>query len=109
MPNRYSLDRKIEALDLIDRYAGDMRLVREMLCIPQPTLARWRRREAELRRRHKALLRRHRDRLLARMRLDLLERGGTILARLDEETMEPGAIDAADRRHWRTDQPSPDN
>lgn len=95
MPNRYSLDCKIEALDLIDRHAGNTQLVSEMLAIPRRTLFGWRGREAELRRRHRRLMRRHRQRLLSRMRLDLLERGGAILARLDEDSLDDEHLTSA--------------
>ena len=92
MTRRYALNSKIDALNQIDLYDGDVALVSKMLAIPARTLHRWLHKEAELRRRHRARQKRQRDRLAAELQLEMLERGKMILSRLDEERLDKAPL-----------------
>ena len=52
MPATYTLDTKIEALNLLDRHDGDFRLVQSILKIPLKLLRDWRANHVKLRHKH---------------------------------------------------------
>ena len=87
MSRRYSLKTKINALNEIDEHDGDVARVAEFLEIPARTLQRWLHNEDDLRRRYRLKRQRQRDRLTLDLQFEMLERGKTILARLDAETL----------------------
>lgn len=92
MMRRYALNSKIDALNQIDLYDGDIALVSKLLAIPARTLHSWLQKEEELRRRHRARQKRQRDRLAADLQLEMLERGKLILSRLDEERLDKAPL-----------------
>ena len=75
MTRRYSLDDKIDALNQIDRCDGNTAMVSDVLEIPERTLKTWKQRETDFRRKYRKRQERQRDRLVADLRLDMLERG----------------------------------
>ena len=52
MPATYTLDNKIEALNLLDRHDGDFKLVQSILKIPLKLLRDWRANHVKLRHKH---------------------------------------------------------
>ncbi|MCY3832127.1 MAG: hypothetical protein OXG85_03860 [Chloroflexi bacterium] len=87
MNRRYSLNTKINALNELDEHDGDVARVSEFLEIPSSTLSAWLRLEDELRRRYRRRLQRQRDRLTLDLQVEMLQRGKSILARMDAETL----------------------
>ncbi len=87
MSRRYSLKTKIDALNEIDEHDGDVARVSEFLEIPARTLRGWLHDEDHLRGRYGAKLKRQRDRLTLDLQFEMLERGKSILARMDGETL----------------------
>ncbi len=87
MARRYCLDKKIEALNLIERHDGDTALASDALEIPARTLRVWQRQEATLRQQYNQRQRRRRERLSADLQLALLERSQAILAQMDTERL----------------------
>ncbi|MCY4540439.1 MAG: hypothetical protein OXE52_19645 [Chloroflexi bacterium] len=69
MQASYTLDTKIEALNLLDLHDGDFQLVRSLLEIPLKTLRGWRTNEDKLRRRFEDRQYRH----FANIKLELLK------------------------------------
>ncbi len=69
MQASYTLDTKIEALNLLDRHDGDFQLVRSLLEIPLKTLRGWRVDQDKLRRRFEDRQYRH----FANIKLELLK------------------------------------
>ena len=69
MQASYTLDTKIEALNLLDRHDGDFQLVRSLLEIPLKTIRGWRVDQDKLRRRFEDRQYRH----FANIKLDLLK------------------------------------
>lgn len=69
MPANYSLDRKIEALNLLDQHDGDFHLVKSRLKIPLKTLRGWRADEDALRHKYEDRQYRH----FANIKLELLK------------------------------------
>jgi len=92
MTRRYALNCKVDALNQIDQYDGDVALVSTLLAIPARTLHGWLQKEEDLRRRHRARQKRQRERLAAGLQLEMLERGKLILARLDEERLDKAPL-----------------
>lgn len=87
MTRRYSLNTKINALNEVDEHDGDVARVSEFLEIPTRTLQGWRGAEDDLRRRYRQKQKRQRDRLTLDLQLEMLERGQSILARMDAEAL----------------------
>ncbi|MCY4539983.1 MAG: hypothetical protein OXE52_17345, partial [Chloroflexi bacterium] len=69
MQASYTLDTKIEALNLLDRHDGDFQLVRSLLEIPLKTLRGWRADEDKFRRIYEDRQYRH----FANIKLELLK------------------------------------
>lgn len=87
MTRRYSLITKINALNEIDEHDGDLARVGELLEIPKRTLHRWLVDEADLRRSYRERQKRQRDRLTLDLQCEMLERGKSILARMDADSL----------------------
>ena len=87
MSRRYALKTKINALNEIDEHDGDVARVSEFLEIPARTLSGWLRAEDELRRRYRWRLKRQRERLTLDLQYEMLQRGKSILAQMDAETL----------------------
>ena len=92
MTRRYSLNSKIDALNQIDHFDGDVALVSNVVAIPSRTLQNWLRKEDELRRRYRQRQNRQRERLKVNLQLEMLERGKSILAQMDDETLEKAPL-----------------
>ena len=73
MPTKYSLDTKIEALNLLDQLDGDFHLVKSRLDIPLKTIRGWRSSEEELRQRFEDRQYRHFANLKLTLLKDMLE------------------------------------
>ena len=69
MPPNYSLDTKIEALNLLDQHDGDLYLVKDRHGIPFKTLRGWRANEDEFRHKYENRQYRH----FANLKLELLK------------------------------------
>ena len=87
MPRRYSLKTKINALNEVDEHDGDVARVSEFLEIPTRTLQGWLGVEEDLRRRYRQKQKRQRDRLTLDLHFAMLERGKSILSRMDAEAL----------------------
>ncbi len=87
MTRRYSLSTKINALNEVDEHDGDVARVSEFLEIPTRTLQGWLGVEDDLRRRYRQKQKRQRDRLTLDLQFEMLERGKSILARMDAEAL----------------------
>ena len=92
MTRRYSLNSKIDALNQIDHFDGDVALVSNTVAIPTRTLQNWLRQEDDLRRRYRQRQNRQRERLKVNLQLEMLERGKSILAQMDDETLEKAPL-----------------
>ena len=92
MTRRYSLNSKIDALNQIDHFDGDVALVSNTVAIPTRTLQNWLRQEDDLRRRYRQRQIRQRERLKVNLQLEMLERGKSILAQMDDETLEKAPL-----------------
>ena len=92
MTRRYSLNSKIDALNQIDHFDGDVALVSNAAAIPSRTLQNWLRQEDDLRRRYRQRQIRQRERLKVNLQLEMLERGKSILAQMDDETLEKAPL-----------------
>ena len=87
MKRPYSLDNKIDALNQIERHDGNIASVSDVLEIPEGTLKNWKQREKDFRRQYRKRQERQRDPLVEDLRLQMLQRGQVILARMDDETI----------------------
>jgi len=87
MSRRYSLDRKIDALNQLRRHDSDVLLVSDLLEIPAGSLRNWLREEAELRGRYEERCYQEQQRMKAELRHGLLERSQAILAQMDGDTL----------------------
>ncbi|MDE2951288.1 MAG: hypothetical protein OXT68_11035 [Chloroflexota bacterium] len=87
MSRKYSLDNKIDALNQIDQYDGDVAVVSDLLGIPKGTLRDWQRAEGDLRDRQRQRQSRQRDRLMVDLQLGMLERCQAILRQMNSETL----------------------
>lgn len=92
MSRRYSLDAKIDALNLVDRLDGNIAAASEALAISMPSLVKWRGQERELRKAYSQRRQRERARLLSDLQMRMLERGQAVLAMLDERKLESATV-----------------
>lgn len=83
MDCRNVLDKKIDALDQIDRMDGDIAAISDALRIPENDLRDWLRDEEELRRQHGLRRQRQVDRLAVDLQHDMLTRAQAILKQLE--------------------------
>ena len=92
MKRRYTLDAKINALNQIDQFDGDLQRAGKLLKIPVKTLEKWRAAEESLR----ANYRKRQTRQLERMQFDLqikmVERCHAILAKMDDQTLDQAPL-----------------
>ena len=84
----YTLQQKIEALDLIDQLDENVAAAAKKLRISQATLYNWREDEPLLRQEFAERLRRQRSRLAAALQLKMLKRGERLLNHMTENTLE---------------------
>ena len=82
-----TLDKQIEALDLVDRQDGNIAAVSDALRIPERELRAWLRDEAKLRREHGLRRQRQIDRLALELQHDMLQRAQAILQQLEGEKL----------------------
>ncbi|MCY4020539.1 MAG: hypothetical protein OXG39_14105 [Chloroflexi bacterium] len=82
MPATYTLDTKIEALNLLNQLDGDFLRVKERLKIPLKTLRGWRASERELRRRFEDREYRHFASIKLELLRDMLETSRDIMQQL---------------------------
>jgi hypothetical protein len=87
MARRYTLDTKINALNMLDKHDGDLLTVSSKLTIPASTLSQWRKKESDLRHDHRQKLHRQFTRLKAELQVKMLDRGMKIIACMDDETL----------------------
>ncbi|MCY4537652.1 MAG: hypothetical protein OXE52_05400, partial [Chloroflexi bacterium] len=82
MPTKYSLDTKIEALNLLDQLDGDFRELASRLDIPLKTIRGWRSSEEELRQRFEDRQYRHFANLKLTLLKDMLETSCDIMKKI---------------------------
>ena len=87
MEFRNALEAKIDALDTIDQHDGDIAAVSAALRIPERDLRDWLADEARLRRAYGLRRQRQVDRLALDLQYDMLNRAGTILHLLKDDTL----------------------
>ncbi len=92
MNRRYSIDTKIDALNLIDEHDGNVTPISESLEIPLGTLHGWLRNEATLRKKHSLRRQRQSERLTVSLQLEMLERSKAILKQMNNETLEKAPL-----------------
>lgn len=92
MTRRYSLDAKIEALNLIDRLDGNIAAASDGLEISMNSLAKWRAQESTLRKAYDQRRQRERARLFSDLQLEMLERGKAIVSQLDDQRLEKAPL-----------------
>ena len=87
MKRRYSLNAKINALNQIDQFDGDIAFVSKQLSIPARTLEKWRANEAQLRQSYQDRQWRYLDRLRFDLHVQMLERVQRIIQQIDADTV----------------------
>ena len=87
MKRRYTLDAKIDALNQIDQYDGDLQRAGKLLEIPVKTLENWRAAEESLRADYRERQTRHLERLQFDLQIKMIEHCHAILAKMDENTL----------------------
>lgn len=87
MGNSYALDKKIEALNEIDRLDGNITIVAESTQIAYSTLKYWRENEPQLRRAYDQRRARERDRHYRDLQLDMLKRGKAVLELMKDDKL----------------------
>ncbi len=92
MARRYSLERKVKALNQIERQEGDIRRAGDVLGIPAETLRAWQRQEEELRRQYRKQSRGEWNRRLFDLQQEMLERSVAIMEQLDEERLAEASL-----------------
>lgn len=92
MARRYTLDTKINALNMLDKHDGDLLTVSSELTIPASTLSQWRKKESDLRHDHRQKLHRQFARLKAELQVKMLDRGMKIVACMDDETLDKAPL-----------------
>ena len=92
MQASYTLDTKIEALNLLDLHDGDFQLVRSLLEIPLKTLRGWRVDRDKLRRRYEDRQYRHFANLKLELLKDLFETSRDIMKKIKSGEHEGSAV-----------------
>lgn len=92
MDKRNALDKKIDALDEIDRQDGDATLVCETLGIPLETLQDWLQDEAALRKQQSQRRRRQSERMTVNLQDEMLERSQAILKQMNDAALEKAPL-----------------
>ena len=92
MPATYTLDLKIEALNLLDRHDGDFRLVKERLQVPLKTLRGWRSSEQELRSRFNDRQWRYFSNIKLELLTDMLESSRNVMKKIKSGDHEGSTI-----------------
>ena len=92
MQASYTLDTKIEALNLLDQHDGDFRRVRPLLEIPLKTLRGWRVDQDKLRRRYEDRQYRHFANLKLELLKDMFETSRDIMKKIKSGEHEGSAV-----------------
>ena len=92
MQASYTLDTKIEALNLLDRHDGDFQLVRSLLEIPLKTLRGWRVDQDKLRRRFEDRQYRHFANIKLELLKDMFETSRDIMKKIKSGDHEGSAV-----------------
>ena len=92
MKASYTLDTKIEALNLLDRHDGDFQLVRSLIEIPLKTLRGWRVDQDKLRRRYEDRQYRYFANLKLELLKDMFETSRDIMKKIKSGEHEGSAV-----------------
>lgn len=87
MANQYTLDQKMNALDLLESHDCDYQQISEKIHIPISILQKWKYKESDLRREYRGRLLKQFARLKLDLQVKMLQRGMSIVDMLDEETL----------------------
>lgn len=88
MARRYTLDSKIDTLNQLEAFDGDLMLTSDKLHISAKTIRNWRKHETDLRRAYRQKQQRYLGRLKADLLTDMLERSQAIVAQMDDEVLD---------------------